>query len=40
MSEPGRVLEREFMPYLIVKGGLTLSEWMENAEGQRLLVSG
>lgn len=30
--------EREFMPYLIVAGGGTLSEWLESDRGGQLLI--
>jgi len=32
--------EREFMPYLIVQGGATLSEWLESDQGGRKLLLG
>jgi hypothetical protein len=33
-------VEREFMPYLIVKGGGTLAEWVESDKGNLLIGAG
>lgn len=31
-------VEREFLPYMLTKGGVTLADWIESEAGERLLL--